>query len=204
VIRNGIDLALAGPDGPLPRLPAAGRFILSAGALDHVKGHDVLIRAWARVQGALPDTALIIAGEGDREDFLRALAAELGCGERVVFTGKLQRATLLATMRAAALFVLPSRNEGLGLVLLEAGLAGCPVVASDVGGVGEIVTRGETGWLVRPDDPAELAAAIRQALGDAGLRARLAKGLASRVRTRFGSAAMADAYLELYREAARR
>jgi glycosyltransferase involved in cell wall biosynthesis len=206
VIRNGIDLDLIGAavaERPAVEIPE-GRFVLSAGALDHVKGHDVLIRAWSRLAGQFPDTSLVIAGTGDEDDALRRLAGQLGCAGSIRFTGALPRAAVLQLMRRAALFVLPSREEGLGLVLLEAGLAGCPVVATAVGGVGEIVDDGETGLLVPPEDPAALAAAIGLLLGDGGQRATQARALGARVRAEFSSRSMADAYLRIYRRAAGR
>lgn len=210
VIRNGIDLeaasaataTAAAAGGDAPALPP-GRFVLSAGALDHVKGHDLLIRAWAGLAAEFPDTSLVLAGEGDCGAEWHRLAETLGCAGRVRFAGALPRAQVLALMRRAALFVLPSRQEGLGIVLLEAGAAGCPVVAAEVGGVGEVVTAEETGLLVPPEDPAALAAAMRRLLADPALRDRLAGALQARVRDRFSSGAMARAYLEVYRECRR-
>jgi glycosyltransferase involved in cell wall biosynthesis len=202
VIRNGIDVGLGGDRAAvregIPADLASEPFILSAGALDHVKGHDLLIRAWASVAPEFPDVQLVLAGEGDEGAERRRLAAALGIGARVRFTGALPRAQVLALMRRARLFVLPSRREGLPYALLEAGIAGIPTVATAVGGVGEIVAAGETGLLVPPEDPEALAVAIRRLLGDEGLRRRLAAALAARVRADFSSTAMADGYLDLY------
>jgi glycosyltransferase involved in cell wall biosynthesis len=140
----------------------------------------------------------VLAGEGDEGAERRHLAAALGIGARVCFTGALPRAQVLALMRRARLFVLPSRREGLPYALLEAGIAGTPTVATAVGGVGEIVAADETGLLVPPEDPEALAAAIRRLLVDEGLRRRLAAALQARVRAEFSSTAMADSYLDLY------
>lgn len=199
VIRNGIDVDLGGADASEHEpVDLAGPFILSAGALDHVKGHDLLIRAWASLAAGFPGVKLVLAGEGDEGAERRRLAVALGIGERVHFTGALPRAQVLSLMRRAAMFVLPSRQEGLGIVLLEAGAAACPVVATTVGGIGEIVTSELNGLLVAPEDPEALADAIRRMLADEGLRRRLAEALAARVRAEFSSKAMADGYLDLY------
>jgi glycosyltransferase involved in cell wall biosynthesis len=105
-------------------------------------------------------------------------------------------------MARAALFVLPSRSEGLPYALLEAGAAGRAVVATAVGGMPEVVGE-DAGILVPPEDPDALAAAIGSLLGDDALRARLADALAARVRRDFGSGSMAEAYLRLYRSVRR-
>lgn len=200
VIRNGIDLGFGGADaaGQGATEPAVESFILSAGALDHVKGHDVLIRAWAGLAPQYPDIQLVLVGDGDEGAERRRLAAALGVAGRVRFTGALPRAQVLALMRRARLFVLPSRREGLPYALLEAGIVNTPVVATAVGGVGEIVISEETGILVPPEDPASLAQAIGRLLDDEALRRRLAAALQARVHAEFSSIAMADGYLGLY------
>lgn len=204
VIRNGIDVqgveatGAAGAGGAAAEAP----FVLSAGALDHVKGHDVLIRAWADVAAEFPDVRLVLAGDGDRAHALRGLARELGCAGSIEFRGALPRREVLQLMRRARLFVLPSRSEGLPLALVEAGAVGCPVVATAVGGIGEIVVNDDCGRLVPPEDPPALAAALRELLAGEALRARLAAALQAHVRERFSSAAMAEGYLRVYRDAA--
>ena len=185
-IRNGVpDLELE----PLPR-PFAGPTIGSLGRLDRQKGYDVLLRALAE----LPGVALVLVGGGPERAALERQAAEAGLTERVLFAGWQEEPRRHLTTFDA--FVLPSRFEGFPLSVVEAMLAGLPVVASRVGSVPEAVRDGETGLLVRPDDPHALAAALRRVLDEPTL-GRRSRELA---REQFTSAAMARAFEALYRE----
>jgi glycosyltransferase involved in cell wall biosynthesis len=103
----------------------------------------------------------------------------------------------------ADIFALPSRFEGFPLAVVEAMLAGLPVVASDVGSVGEAVIPDETGLLVDPDDVDRLAAALQRLLGDEAERQRLGQAGRQLALARFGADGMAQAYMELYRELVR-
>ena len=135
--------------------------ILAAGRLAPVKGHADLLAALApllRGEKAL----LRIAGDGPEQERLVALAAELGVSDTVEFLGF--RSDLPELMRAADLFVLPSRMEGFGLAVVEAMAAGVPVVATHVGGVPEVVPDWAVDELVGPGDPAAMRAAIERVL----------------------------------------
>lgn len=180
---------------PPPRAPRTGPLhLVSVGRLDPVKGHDVLLRALAHVEGA----RLTILGEGDDRARLAALARELGIGERVAMPGWAEAPReRLADFDA---FVLASRTEGFPLALVEAMLARMPVVATAVGSVPEAVADGETGVLVPPDDPEALAAAIRRLRDDDALRRRLAAAARAAAATRMTADVMAAAYLRLWRE----
>jgi hypothetical protein len=142
----------------------------------------------------------VVIGEGqERESILRAARAH-GVADRLTLTGWLDE----PVRRAAEfdVFVLPSRNEGFPLVILEAMLAGVPVVATDVGSVGEAVEDGVTGLLVQSESPDALAQAIRRLLDDAELRTRLAGAARARASTEFTSDVMARRYLDVFRAAA--
>lgn len=135
----------------VPVLCALGRF-------DAWKGFDTLIEALAHVGGAV----LLLAGQGEGEANLRALAERFGVSDRVRFLGWLDdRAALL---RRADICVVPSRHEPLGNVVLEAWSAGCPVVAAASEGPGWLIEPGQTGMLVPPGDAAALAGALNAAL----------------------------------------
>jgi len=174
----GVDLALAAP-GATPDQPPV---VLTVATVTRAKGHDVLCAALAslaprpwcwRIVGDLDTDASFVAE-------LRARIAAAGLAERVVMTGARPPAQVVDAYRRAAVFALPSRSENSPLVLREAQAAGVPVVASDVGGVAELVGDGEDGLLVPPDDAPALAAALARLLAE---RAGFAVHAAARGRT---------------------
>jgi len=147
-------------------------------------GHTVVpLEATAnlpRLLAELPTTRLVVAGDGDDRPRLEARAAALGLAPQVCFTGFVSEATLGELYRRAALFVMPSRGEGFGLVYLEAMRAGKPCVAARASAAAEIVADQETGLLVDPEDPADLAAALGRLLADP----ELARAMGERGRRR--------------------
>lgn len=160
----------------------AGRerpIVLAAARLDPQKGQQYLLEAATHV----PDALFVLAGDGPDRRVLEAQARALGVADRVVFLG--QRHDIPALLASCDLFVLPSLFEGLPLGVLEAMAAGVPIVASDVGGVGEAVTNNTSGLLVPPCDPAALADAVTTLLHDQALAQRLAIAARMRVRTEF-------------------
>jgi glycosyltransferase involved in cell wall biosynthesis len=135
------------------------RTILFAGSLIERKGVRHLLAAMADVRRNFPDYRLVLLGEGRLRAELESRTASLGLHAAVEFAGAQPPAKVAEWMRRAALLVLPSLEEGLGAVLLEALASGTPCVASDVGGIPEIITE-ETGRLVPPGDPQALTDAI--------------------------------------------
>ena len=156
------------PDGLPDRLAARARvgldadkkLVLSVGRLEAFKGHDVLLEAWRMVIERHPDARLWIAGSGSRLDDLRAQAVKMGVEKSVSFVGHLTARAVHEAMAAADVFVLPSRSEPFGIVLLEAMAHGLPVVASRVGGIPEVVPESGDVELVASDNVQALAAAI--------------------------------------------
>ena len=181
---------------PLPR-PVGGSIVGSVGRLDEQKAYDVLVRALPE----LPDVTAVIVGEGSERDRLAELAHGLGVSERLVLTGWSAEARRHLT--TFDVFVLPSRFEGLPLVLIEAMLAGLPVVATDVGGVAEVVVDGTTGILVEPEDPAGLARAVETLVQDAELRRTMGDRGRRRARELFTVELMVSRYEALYHEVVR-
>jgi glycosyltransferase involved in cell wall biosynthesis len=169
------------PDRPL---------VLAVGRLVPVKNHELAIRAIA----AVPDTELVLVGEGPLAGELLRTADALGVADRVHLVGV--RADARALIGAADAVVLPSRVEGLPLVALEALAAGTPLVATAVRGVRELVD-GTTAALVPPDDEHALAEGLRRVLGDPSLAAALGRA-GRRLAARYREADMVAAYLRLY------
>jgi glycosyltransferase involved in cell wall biosynthesis len=146
-----------------------GPTLVFAGRLSVQKAVDVALEALTRVQ----DVDLVLAGDGPDAEKLRARSRELGLDGRARFLGPQSRETVFELLRAADAVVLSSKWENFPHVLVEALAVGTPVIATDTGGVGEIVRDGENGVLVPPGDADALAAAIRRYLDDDDLRARL-------------------------------
>ena len=177
VVPNGIDLSrFTGPVRPCALrdehgIPADAPLLGVVARLEPEKGHRHLIEAMPAILQASPDARLAVIGEGSEADALRAQADSLGVASRVVFTGRREDVSALTADFTIA--VLPSLREAQGISLLEAMARRVPVVASDVGGIPEVVTDGSDGRLVPPGDAAALAAAIVELLGDPELRRRL-------------------------------
>ena len=174
------------------------RFIAACGRLHRQKGFDLLLNAFARLPDA--ELGLVILGEGPERGRLELLARELGIGARLVMPGFVRNPW--AWIARASAFVLSSRWEGFGSILVEAMACGTPVVAADCEyGPREIVHDGETGLLARADDAESLAVAIHRVLADPVLRDRLAAR--GRVRAMdFDAPSIGERYADLLHEAA--
>jgi glycosyltransferase involved in cell wall biosynthesis len=195
-IPNGV--AATPPADPV-RL-ADGPTILEVARLADVKGQRQLIRALA----CLDATAVLVGRDleqgGAYEATLRDEARRLGVADRVILAG--YREDVPALLAGCDVFCLPSRAEGMPLVVLEAMAQARPVVATAVGGTPELVVDGETGLLVPPDDVDALARALKRALSDPGLATRMGEAGRARVERDFSLAASTARVLSLYSEAA--
>jgi glycosyltransferase involved in cell wall biosynthesis len=149
----------------------------------------------------VPDAYLLIVGEGSRRDSLEQWAAAHRVAHRVVFTGR--RDDIPAVTSSLDVAVLPSWREAQGLSILEAMAMSRPVVASDVGGIPEMIEDGVTGLLVEHDNPVALAAAIVRLLQDRPFAATIAKAGHDLVHDRFCIELMVKAIEGLYDEGAR-
>lgn len=154
VLPDGIDLERFTPGQP-EREP----LLLFVGSLIRRKGADILLRALNIVRVDHPQVRLTIVGDGPERQALEHLAVELGLTDHVDFVGSQSQKQIASWMQRARLFVLPSREEALGIVLLEALASATPCVGSRVGGVPDIVAE-DVGVLVPPEDPVALAEAI--------------------------------------------
>lgn len=164
---------LPNPTPPVPELPPRERgerpLLAFAGRMTAPKALGVALEAVAQV----PEVDLALAGDGDERAALEARTRELGLDGRVRFLGPLTRDQVLALFASADAALLSSAWENFPHALVEALAVGTPAIATDVGGVPEIVTDGENGLLVPPGDPAALARAIRRFIADGSLRSRL-------------------------------
>jgi glycosyltransferase involved in cell wall biosynthesis len=166
-IPYGLDeLPPAWGENPPDEVPADARVLLAVTRLTRQKGVDVAIRALPSVTA---DAVLVVLGEGPERESLERLARDLAIEQRVFLLGRVP--DVAAWLRRAAVLVHPVRWEGFGLAVLEAMLAGLPVVAARVSSLPELVADGETGLLVPADDAGALAAAIARALGQPELGA---------------------------------
>jgi len=177
------------PEGERARVRAQlgirrdGPVLLTIGRLSLEKGHADLLRALGRLRSSLPEWYLVIVGFGPERNALGELARSLGIGEQVVFAGF--HPDVSAFYAIADLFVLPSHSEGSSNVLLEAMMAGVPIVATDAGGNPEIVTHEETGLLVPVGDQAALARAVSRVLHEPLLTSRLVESARARAASEF-------------------
>jgi phosphatidyl-myo-inositol dimannoside synthase len=163
------------------------RVIVTVGGLVARKGHDMVLRALSRLIQKFPDITYLIVGDGPYRSELVSLVNELGLQQNVVFAGKMDDELLPEIYALSDVFVMPSRQnldacdvEGFGLVYLEASACGKPVVAGRSGGTPDAVVDEETGFLVDPNNPLELANALERLLTDKDL----AQTLGTRGRSR--------------------
>ena len=176
-------------DGPsaAATLPAwSGQTLLTICRLVPWKGVDALIRLVAQ----LPDTRLVIAGDGQMRGELGELAAQTGVADRVLFLGDVPNREVAGYLRQANVFVLNSTYEGLPHVVLEAMAAGTPVIATDAGGTSEVVEHGVTGLLIPVGDAAALRRTVERLCADAILRAQLTAEASRRLAAQFSFDAM--------------
>jgi glycosyltransferase involved in cell wall biosynthesis len=178
-------------------LPGHGPVVAFVGRVTGIKRPDRMLAVAQRVRAARPDVRFMVCGEGDRLAATREEA--IGLGLDVMFLP--WRADVEVLYAAADLVLLTSDNEGMPVCLIEAGMAGRPAVATDVGGVAEVVRHGQTG-LLAGCDPLDLADAVLRLLADDGLRLRLGRTARVEAIRRFGSERLVADTTELYQRLA--
>jgi glycosyltransferase involved in cell wall biosynthesis len=183
-----------GAPATVERLPGTEPVVAGTGRFSPEKGFDVLIQA----MGRLPRARLVLFGDGEERSGLEALATRLGLADRVHFAGWVPSPWNAGSQ--IDVLAVPSRSEGFGIALVEAMLARIPVVASEVGGIPEIVEHERTGLLVPVDDALALSKAIERLLDSPQLRERLVDGAEAMASARYAPEAMAAAYEALYTE----
>jgi glycosyltransferase involved in cell wall biosynthesis len=173
-------------------------YILCVSACKEQKAIDVLLHAFKQVQLIDPSIRLVVVGGGPLREPLETLARSLGIQDRIEFVGQRIRSEVATLMRGCELFVLPSRFETFGIVILEAMACKKPVVATSVGGIPEIIEHQKNGILVEPDNPDALAAALVTVLKDPTLQRVIAKNGFDTVQKQFGSANSGTAYEKVF------
>lgn len=173
------------------------QYILSLRRLDPSKGIDILIKAYNLIKNKFPDLYLVILGEGPEEQRLKKIVARYHLSKRVIFTGTIKFKRSISFLKGAILTVVPSLSEGGGLVNIEAQAAGCPVIASRVGGIPEYVKDGKSGILFKSGDYRELAEKISQLINDTKLRKKIINGGYKHAKS-FDWNALAPQYISLY------
>jgi glycosyltransferase involved in cell wall biosynthesis len=198
VVYNGTDPDLFAPGSPQNGTPA----ILMVGNLLSGKGHELVLRAFARAKVSHPGLQCRIIGIGaDRDRFAR-LAGDLGISDRVHFLGRRSRSEVAQAMRDCTVFALPSRYEGLGCVYLEAMACGKPAIACRGQGIDEIIHHGSNGWLVPVDGLEELVQGLQVLLRNADLRARIGHAARQTILDRLTLSHQARNLMKIYEEAA--
>ncbi len=195
LIYNGLPMPSIAP-APLPLEPPT---LLCLGRVVDDKGFDLAIRALADIRRRVPATRLVVAGDGPARAALSGEAAALGLADAVEFTGWVRPEGVPSLLNRATVVIVPSRwQEAFGLVALQAAQMARPVVATDVGGLPEVVLDGSTGLIVPAESPAAIAGAVSALLEDPA-RAR-ALGLAARARAErtFGFGPFVRAHERLY------
>jgi glycosyltransferase involved in cell wall biosynthesis len=171
----------------------------SVGWLTDIKGHEYLIEAVAKLKQDFPSLHLVIVGSGDRHDALLQQAELAGLRDAVHLLG--HRDDIEACLAGMDLFVLPSLNEGMGRALIEAMVAGLPVVASRVGGIPSVISHERTGLLVPPGDAGALAEALRRLLDRPEWATQLGVAASRSVDSRYGSVSMVHVIESIFAEA---
>ncbi len=192
VIYPGIDVN----EFLLDRTPGQHVILGTACRLEPVKGVATLIEAIAILAARDPSIRLEVAGDGSLRAGLEEQAARLRVSENISFLG--WRRDMTSVLQSWSVFIQPSLDEGFGVAVLEAMASGLPVIASDVGGLRELVQNGKTGFLAPLDAPAVLAAKIRLLLDDPEMRARMGAAGRRLAEERFSLAVMVKKTADLY------
>jgi glycosyltransferase involved in cell wall biosynthesis len=194
VIHNGVNLNYFRPAED--RHHSHKQVVLCIARLVPEKDHETLIAAFSLVAARHPEAELWLVGDGPRQKAIRRLANRHLPPRRMrLLPGQLDLSPIL---QQSSLLVLSSTQEGFPNVVLEAMAAGLPVVATDVGGLSEVVKHGETGWLVSPKDVVALADSISHLLANDAVRTAFGQAGRKRVEGRFSVSAMVQAHEEVF------
>jgi teichuronic acid biosynthesis glycosyltransferase TuaC len=200
IVHNGVNPSLFSPNPS-----EGGPFdpeILIVGTLLPSKGHELVLRALGHLKTSFPQLQCRIIGEGPDRARFEALVRELGIGQQVQFVGRKSRSEVAEAMRRCSVFVLPSRNEGLGCVYLEAMSCGKAVIGCRGQGIDEVIEHRKNGWLVPAEGLEELVQGLSALLGSPELRTRVGTAARQTILERFTLSHQAQHLVRIYRQAA--
>jgi glycosyltransferase involved in cell wall biosynthesis len=199
VVYNGVNPVLFSPN--LAEVGELDPEILMVGNLLRSKGHELVLRALENLRLSFPQLRCRIIGEGpDRAQF-EGLARDLGIGQQVRFAGRQSRSEVAEAMRRCSVFVLPSGNEGLGCVYLEAMSCGKPVIGCRGQGIEEVIEHGKNGWLVPVDGLTQLEQGLSTLLASPELRARIGTAARQTILDKLTLSHQAQHLVKIYRQA---
>lgn len=201
VIPNGVCPPSAQPNDRKDGVERSGTEFMAVGRLIPEKDHATLIEALARVRSWGLDARLTIIGDGPLRPKLASLIRRAGLDDHVLMRGALTHSDVLTELSGCPIFVHPSRSEGLPLALLEAMAAGCPIVATRVGGIPEVIIHRSNGILVEPGQVEELARGLELLMLDPVLAQHLGRSARDSVRGLLSVEHQVHALLEVYEQA---
>jgi glycosyltransferase involved in cell wall biosynthesis len=179
-----------------------GRLVCTAvGRLVPVKGYDVLVEAARLLETDAPNLHILLVGDGDSRQALENQIVKLNLTGRVTLAGYQDREQVMSILKSSDLFVMPSRYEGTPIALLEAGALGLPIVASNVGGIPELVRDRQEALLVPAEDPAALARALSQLANQRPLAMQIGRNAARHVGGEFDLETQYQKTWNAYRQA---
>ncbi len=192
-IPNGVDLSIVSSPN---YLADKKNFVLNTGRLSHEKGIDILVKAWPQFSKIFPSAKLVILGDGLDRSRLESIAQEGNSTESIIFAGDVR--DVKEYYETCAVFVLPSRHEGLSNSLLEAMAAGCACIVSDISPNRELIQDGINGLVFRSGDSNDLASKLISLFSNDSLQVKIGQAAIETIRAKFMISSIADKYIELY------
>jgi glycosyltransferase involved in cell wall biosynthesis len=201
IIHNGVNPNFFSPNSAAVEQVAPE--ILVVGTLLPSKGHELVLRALKNLKPSWPELRCRIIGEGSFRAQFEALARDLGIAQQVQFARRQSRSEVAEAMRRCAVFVLPSRDEALGCVYLEAMSCGKPVIACQGQGIDEVIVHGKNGWLIPADGLEQLVQGLSTLLESSELRTRIGTAARQTILEKLTLSHQAKHLAEIYRRAVR-
>jgi teichuronic acid biosynthesis glycosyltransferase TuaC len=201
VVYNGVDPDLFSPPGKI-EVEALNEELLVIGTLLPSKGHELVLRALSVLKPSFPKLRCCIIGEGPQEAEFKKLASELRLGSQVRFVRRQSRAEIAAAMQRCFVFVLPSRDEALGCVYLEAMSCGKPAIGCEGQGIEEVIRHGQNGCLIPPNGLEQLIQYLTELLNNPQLAARIGAAARQTILEKLTLRHQAENLLAMYRQVA--